>query len=147
MTVLKNMMQKTDCSIFMLKIFYAIRVCLNCGKTKKLQVSLLSNNIFLIKLDRTLFLNQIALVNALFKHQIATPILQFHLQFNLYQKCISRFRLSTHQLAKETSQFSNINGQGRKSFLCSYYIDDEFHFTLICPVCEVYRQEYIKPYC
>lgn len=102
----------------------------------------MSNNIFLIKLDRTLFLNQIALVNALFKHQIATRILQFHLQFNLYQKCISRFRLSTHQLAKETSQFSNIKGQGRKCFLCSYNIDDEFRFTLICPdsVCEVYHK-------
>lgn len=44
-----------------------------------------------------------------------------------------------HQLAKETSQFSNI-GQGRKYFLCSYYIDDEFRFTLICPVCEVYHK-------
>lgn len=45
-----------------------------------------------------------------------------------------------HQFAKETSQFSNIKGQGRKCFLCSYNIDDEFHFTLICPVCEMYHK-------
>lgn len=31
-------------------------------------------------------------------------------------------------------------------FYCSYSIEDQFHFILICPVYEVYRENNMKPY-
>lgn len=84
-----------------------------------------------------------------FKYLIATHDLQFYLRKpipNKYQKCISRFRLSSHQLSIETGRFYNIERHNRKCFLCSNSIEDEFQFILICPIYEGYRKKYIKPY-
>lgn len=54
-----------------------------------------------------------------FKYLIATHNLQFYLRKhipNKYQKCISRFRLSSHQLSIETGRFYNIERHNRNCF-------------------------------
>ena len=77
----------------------------------------------------------------------------FHIQHYLrkaipskYQKIISKLRLSSHTLAIETGRYNKTNRNDRKCFNCSDYVEDEFHFILVCPKYNDYRLRFLKKY-
>lgn len=63
-----------------------------------------------------------------------------------FQQCISKLRLSSHPLAIETGRYNNTPRTQRNCFSCKNYVEDEFHFILVCPVYIEYRKNYIKKY-
>lgn len=63
-----------------------------------------------------------------------------------YKKYLSKFRLSSHQLAIEVGRFKKVEKCNRFCFKCRNTIEDEFHFILQCPLYSYYRTKYIKSY-
>lgn len=64
-----------------------------------------------------------------------------------FQKCISKIRLSSHILAIETGRFNRTTRNQRKCIYCNINcVEDEFHFLLVCPLYDIFRKKYIKPY-
>lgn len=75
--------------------------------------------------------------------------LQFYLSKPLpdvYKKCITQLRLSSHNLAVESGRFSAVPRQNRLCKFCKDDIEDEMHFVLKCPVYQGFRSYFIKPY-
>ena len=66
---------------------------------------------------------------------------------NKFRISLSKFRLSSHDLAIEKGRYNNINRENR---LCTYcnmnVIENEFHFLLVCPKYKHLRIKYFKPY-
>lgn len=60
------------------------------------------------------------------------------------QQCISKLRLSSYRLAIETGMYLNRHKAQRNCFSCNNYVEDEFHFILVCPVFIEYRKKYSK---
>ena len=72
------------------------------------------------------------------------------LQNRELKRAISKLRLSSHSLNIETGRhrrIGRIDRSNRKCTLCNLNdIEDEFHFTLICPAYENIRKQYIDKY-
>ena len=72
------------------------------------------------------------------------------LQNRELKRAISKLRLSSHPLNIETGRhrrIGRIDRSNRKCTLCNLNdIEDEFHFTLICPAYENIRKQYIDKY-
>lgn len=70
----------------------------------------------------------------------------------LYKKCISKIRLSSHNLLIETGRHKNIPRDQRICPMCKLQfgqnsdIEDEYHFILICPTYRDLRKKFIKKY-
>ena len=70
----------------------------------------------------------------------------------LYKKCISKIRLSSHNLLIETGRHKNIPRDQRFCPMCKLQfgqnsdIEDEYHFILICPTYRDLRKKFIKKY-
>ena len=66
------------------------------------------------------------------------------LENNCQQNIIAKIRLSSHDLKIETGRHNKIERKNRICDLCSLNdIEDEFHFTLICPIYKDLRLTYI----
>ena len=66
---------------------------------------------------------------------------------NKFQKEITRIRTSSHKLNIENGRYQNIERRERKCTLCNLNdVEDEFHFSLICPFYSDLRLLYIKQY-
>ena len=63
-----------------------------------------------------------------------------------YRQILSKIRLSSHQLAIGKGRHINIERNQNKCHLCTNYIEDEFHFILICPAYIDLRKTYIHKY-
>ena len=75
-----------------------------------------------------------------------TPYLLI-LQNKKIGNAISKLRLSSHPLIIETVRHRNIVREDRKCTLCQLNdIEDECHFTLICPIYNDLRKEYLQKY-
>ena len=60
---------------------------------------------------------------------------------------ISKIRLSSHDLKIETGRYNNTNRNERYCELCQLHdIEDEYHFTLICPHYKEIRSKYVTKY-
>ena len=64
----------------------------------------------------------------------------------IYRTCISKIRLSSHNLAIEMGRYSGISRNNRTCKFCNIDIEDEFHFILKCPLYKGFRKFLIKPY-
>ena len=85
----------------------------------------------------------------LYINLVDTHSLQFYLRKCIpsnYKRLISKFRLSSHNLAIETGRYNNISMNDRLCKFCNTDIEDEFHFVLICPNYSEIRKKYIKPF-
>ena len=84
----------------------------------------------------------------LYKYIVSNIDLQFYLQKNIptmFRKCITKIRLSSHNLFIETGRYTGIARNERKCILCSLNVlKDEFHFVLQCTKYNDLRKKYIK---
>ena len=63
------------------------------------------------------------------------------------RNAISKLRLSSHSLYIEKGRHRDVARNDRKCTLCRLNdIEDEYHFTLICPVYNDLRKEYLQKY-
>ena len=64
-----------------------------------------------------------------------------------YKNSIAKIRLSSHNLSIETVRYSNTSKASRCCFSCADCVEDEYYFTLVCPVYANFRRKYnIKEY-
>jgi hypothetical protein len=64
-----------------------------------------------------------------------------------YKIALSRFRLSSHDLAIETGRHRNIPVENRICTSCQMnLIENEYHFLLICPKYYNLRKQFFSPY-
>ena len=63
-----------------------------------------------------------------------------------YQQIIAKLKLTSHALAIETGRYNKTNRNDRKCLNCSDYVEDEFHFILVCPKYNEYRLRFLKKY-
>ena len=86
----------------------------------------------------------------LYQHLIDNFTLQFYLCKPIpssYKRCISRFRLVSHNLRIEQGRYFNETRVNRKCTMCNLNdIEDEYHFILICPLYSELRSKYIKKF-
>ena len=65
----------------------------------------------------------------------------------VFRLALCKFRVSAHCLKVETGRWNNIPRMERLCDLCtSKYIEDEFHFLLVCPKYSDLRAKYIPDY-
>ena len=64
----------------------------------------------------------------------------------IYKTCITKIRLSSHDLAIECGRYSAIPRSNRLCSFCKNDIEDEMHFILKCPTYQGLRSYFIKPY-
>ena len=73
-----------------------------------------------------------------------------YLNFVCPNKCkyaLSKFRLSSHNLAIETDRYYGIPREQRLCVCCNMRtIENEFHFLLVCPSYSDIRRKYLPPY-
>ena len=84
-----------------------------------------------------------------YKYLIDGLYLQCYLRKSIpvkFQRCISKIRLSSHQLAIEAGRYSNTIRRDRCCRLCVNSIEDEYHFILVCPLFTELRRKFIKEY-
>lgn len=63
------------------------------------------------------------------------------------RNALAKLRLSSHQLCIETGRHRNIERVDRKCIVCNLNdIEDEVHFTLMCPAYADLRRQYIHNY-
>ena len=66
---------------------------------------------------------------------------------NKYKFALSRFRLSSHNLALETGRYYNIPKENRICTFCNMNkIESEYHFLLVCPLYAELRRQYLPQY-
>ena len=66
---------------------------------------------------------------------------------NKYKFALSRFRLSSHNLALETGRYYNIPKENRICTLCNMNkIESEYHFLLVCPLYAELQRQYLPQY-
>ena len=64
-----------------------------------------------------------------------------------FRNAIAKLRLSSHHLNIELGRHRNIERAERKCTLCNLNdLEDEFHFTLVCPIYNDLRQQYLQKY-
>ena len=83
----------------------------------------------------------------LYKDLLAMETYLETIHVNKFRVSLSKFRLSSHDLAIEKGRYNNIN---RKNRLCTYcnmnVIENDFHFLLVCAKNRHLRIKYFKPY-
>ena len=63
------------------------------------------------------------------------------------RNAIAKLRLSSHNLCIETGGHRNIARENRTCVLCDLNdLENEYHFTLVCPVYINIRRQYIQKY-
>ena len=83
----------------------------------------------------------------IYKHLIDNFCLQYYLEKSIpkvYKKCISKMRLSSHNLFIETGRHKNITRDKRFCKICTTEIEDEYHFLLVCPIYSTLRTKFLK---
>ena len=84
---------------------------------------------------------------SMFKHEFK---FENYLDYKVDKKlkiCLTRFRLSSHDLEIEKGRHFNIPQINRLCTFCNMKtIESEYHFLLICPYFTDLRKEYLKPY-
>ena len=69
------------------------------------------------------------------------------IQNKKHRNAIAKLHLSSHQLNIETGRHTNIERLDRKCNLCKLDdLEDEYHFTLLCPIYKDLRIAYIQKY-
>ena len=64
-----------------------------------------------------------------------------------YKIALCRFRLSSHKLEIERGRYFNIPREERKCKLChTNFVENEYHFLLVCPLYRELRKNYFKSY-
>ena len=83
----------------------------------------------------------------LYKHDFNLEKYLSCIKENKFRIALTRFRLSSHDLAIETGRYTNID---RKFRICTHcnmrVIENEYHFLIVCPKYITIRQKYLKPY-
>ena len=86
----------------------------------------------------------------IYQHLVDNFCMQYYLCKPIntkYQKYITRYRISAHNLNIEQGRYGNIIRNSRVCTLCDKYdIEDEYHFILQCPFYDDFRALYIKKY-
>jgi len=88
-------------------------------------------------------------------NNVLTPYKEVKLsfEFELYldklvsslRSCITKLRLSAHNLRIHTGRFEHLDRNIRHRQVCNIHvIEDEFHFVFNCPLYNNLRQRYIK---
>lgn len=66
---------------------------------------------------------------------------------NKYKYALSKFRLSSHNLAIETGRYDATPRDERVCVYCNMNaIENEYHFLLACPFYNDIRRKYLSPY-
>ena len=84
-----------------------------------------------------------------YKYLIDVYSLQYYLSKFIpvhLRKCITKFRLPSHNLGIETGRYIATDRSKRTCFSCVDEIEDEYHFILVCPLYNSLRKQYIKHY-
>ncbi|XP_078312623.1 uncharacterized protein LOC144619140 [Crassostrea virginica] len=85
----------------------------------------------------------------MYKYLVDNFCLQFYLEKSipkLYKKCITKIRVSSHNLCIESGRHKNIPRDKRFCKTCTSTIEDEYHFILVCPVYKELRSKFLKKY-
>ena len=85
----------------------------------------------------------------MYKYLVDNFCLQFYLEKSipkLYKKCITKIRVSSHNLCIESGRHKNIPRDNRFCKTCTSTIEDEYHFILVCPVYKELRSTFLKKY-
>lgn len=66
---------------------------------------------------------------------------------NKIQRTLSRFRMSSHDLAIEIGRYTGMDRHERICIKCNMnIIEDEYHFLLVCPYYTNLRRKYLPRY-
>ena len=84
---------------------------------------------------------------ARFKHDFMCEKYLDFISDKKYRVALSKFRLSSHDLEIERGRHVNTNRSDRLCRFCNgTYIENEYHFLLVCPLYRDLRIKYFKPY-
>lgn len=84
---------------------------------------------------------------SLIKHEFEQEKYLNVINTNKYRISLTKFRLSSHNLAIETGRHDNIPRENRKCRNCSMnVIENEYHLLLVCPKYYSLRKRFFKPY-
>jgi hypothetical protein len=84
---------------------------------------------------------------SLFKHEFKLEKYLSCISDKKYQIALTKLRLSSHDLAIETGRYTNIDRQFRICRQCNMgFIENEYHFLLVCSKIRELKQKYFKPY-
>jgi hypothetical protein len=84
---------------------------------------------------------------SIYKHEFNLETYLKCIKNNKYRISLSKFRLSSHDLAIETGRYENKEREERICAHCrTQSIEDEYHFLLICPKYYELRRALLKPY-
>ena len=82
-----------------------------------------------------------------FKHEFAMENNLDFIKEKKYRFALTKFRLSSHDLAIERGRYENIARNDRICIFCNgHLVENEYHFLLACPFYRVLRQRFLKPY-
>ena len=82
-----------------------------------------------------------------FKHEFNMENYLDFIKEKKYRFALTRFRLSSHDLAIERGRYENIARIDRICVFCnSNFVESEYHFLLACPFYRELRQRFLKPY-
>ena len=83
----------------------------------------------------------------LFKQDTSCESYLNKITLNKYKFALSRFRLSSRNLALETGRYYNIPKENRICTFCNMNkIESEYHFLLVCPLYAELRRQYLPQY-
>ena len=82
-----------------------------------------------------------------FKHHLIWEKYLLTVKANKYRVALTKFRVSSHDLAIETGRYTNTELKDRICQNCQMNtIEDEYHFILVCQKFRELRKIYLKPY-
>ena len=85
----------------------------------------------------------------IFKHDFELEDYLKYISINKYRIALTKFRISSHNLAIEQGRHDNIPSEERKCLKCNMnVVENEFHFLLVCPIYyDIHvRRNIFKPY-
>ena len=84
---------------------------------------------------------------SIYKHSFGVEQYLNHIHLNKYRTALTKFRISSHDLAIEKGRHNNIPRDLRMCNHCNMrVIEDEYHFLLVCPKYYDIRRQFLKPY-
>ena len=84
---------------------------------------------------------------ARFKHNFETEKYLNCISENKYKLALTRLRTSSHNLSIETGRYDDSDRETRICKSCNMnVVEDEYHFTLVCPHYRMLRQKFLKDY-
>ena len=87
------------------------------------------------------------LLYACYKHDFNFETYLNFTSENKYRIALTKFRLSSHDLAIERGRYQNIERSERIFRHCNgNFVENEYHFLLVCPFYRDLRRKYLKPY-